>query len=77
MTAMQNGDHRCCLEMKKQLQDQTATDTCHCDQLQHSQFILSLPEIVAVAPTSRFIPNTLPLQRLPERTDVLYRPPIA
>ena len=77
MIEMQNGEHQCCLEMQKQLQDSTTADTCHCDQLQHAQFILSLPEMPAAAPTNRFIPPALSFQTLPERTDVLYRPPIA
>ena len=79
MTMMdtQATEHRCCLEMQKQQSVQVSADTCHCDQLQHAQFILSLPEMLAAAPTTRFIPPALSLQPLPERTDVLYRPPIA
>ena len=80
MMEMQNGEHQCCLEMQKQHQEQqahAAADTCHCDQLQHAQFILSLPEMPAAAPTNQFIPPVLSFQPLPERTDVLYRPPIA
>ncbi len=62
-------EHHCCLDQQ--------ADTCHCDQLQHAQFILSLPTIVIAAPSSRFIPPTLSPQRLPKGTDVPYRPPIA
>jgi hypothetical protein len=73
---MHTADHHCCHD--KQVQpEQTAGDTCHCDQFQHGQFILSLPTIAFITPTNRFIPPVLSLQPLPERTDVLYRPPIA
>jgi hypothetical protein len=78
MTMMdtQATDHHCCLE-KQQQPSQTAADDCHCDQLQHGQFILSLPEIALVTPANHFAPPALSFQPLPERTDVLYRPPIA
>lgn len=74
---MQVVDHHCCLEMQKQQMGQMSADTCHCDQLQHAQFILSLPVLPAAVPPDSFIPAILSLQALPERTDVLYRPPIA
>ncbi|UOG91513.1 MAG: hypothetical protein L3K52_15130 [Candidatus Thiothrix sulfatifontis] len=67
-TQMQMSDHHCCLDEQ--------ADTCHCDQLQHAQFILSLPTTVIAAPRSHFIPPTLSPQRLPKGTDVPYRPPI-
>lgn len=73
---MQASGHTCCLDMQKQT-SHIAADTCHCDQFQHGQFILSLPTIAFITPTNRFIPPVLSFQPLPERTDVLYRPPIA
>ena len=73
---MQASGHTCCLDMQKQT-SHTAADTCHCDQLQHGQFILSLPDMLVAAPASDFIATLLLSQVLPERTDVLYRPPIA
>jgi hypothetical protein len=80
--------HHCCEHMQMEKQhchhlsvtaDKhiSVADNCHCDQLQHSQFMLSLPEIVVMTPASHFIPPALPFQRLPERADILYRPPIA
>ncbi|OQX13900.1 MAG: hypothetical protein BWK73_10975 [Thiothrix lacustris] len=77
MMDMQASDHHCCLDMQKQHSGQMSADTCHCDQLQHAQFILSLPEMAFATPANRFIPPTVPFQPLPERTDVPYRPPIA
>lgn len=52
-------------------------DTCHCDHFQHSQFVLSLAEMLVAPPANRFLPPALSFQPLPERADVLYRPPIA
>ncbi|MDD5395308.1 MAG: hypothetical protein PHE17_19975 [Thiothrix sp.] len=74
---IQMADHHCCLDKQKTSANPTSADTCHCDQLQHAQFILSLPEMVAAAPTHCFIPPALPFQPLPKRADVPYRPPIA
>jgi hypothetical protein len=74
---MQASGHTCCLDMQKQQTSHSAADTCHCDQFQHGQFILSLPDMPVAAPASIFIATVLPLQALPERPDVLYRPPIA
>lgn len=76
-TMPQGGDHHCCLDQQQLSDGQTAADTCHCDQFQHAQFILSLPVTLTVAPASHFIPPALPLPSLPERVDLLYRPPIA
>ena len=76
MMDMQASGHTCCLDMQQKT-SHSAADTCHCDQFQHGQFILSLPEMPVAAPTNRFSTTRLVLQRLPERTDVLYRPPIA
>lgn len=73
-------DHHCCLDKHQAASAadvQTAADSCHCDQFQHAQFVLSLPDTLAAAPTSRFPPPVLPLRTLPERVDLLYRPPIA
>ena len=77
MMDMQATDHHCCLEMQKQQSGQVSADTCHCDQLQHAQFILSLPVLPTAIPPDSFIPFVLSLQALPEPTDLLYRPPIA
>ncbi|WGZ96145.1 MAG: hypothetical protein QJT81_09290 [Candidatus Thiothrix putei] len=74
---MQATDHRCCLEMQKQQSAQVSADTCHCDQLQHAQFVLSLPMLPAVVPPNGFIPQVFSPQVLPEAADVPYRPPIA
>ena len=74
---MQMTDHHCCLDKQQTAAHSTAADACHCDQLQHAQFILSLPEVLVTAPGNRFIPPVLTFQPLPERADVLYRPPIA
>jgi hypothetical protein len=74
---VQMADHHCCLDKQHPSANPRSADTCHCDQLQHAQFILSLPERVVAAPTNRFIPPALSFQPLLERADVLYRPPIA
>lgn len=66
---MQMSEHHCCLDQQ--------ADACYCNQHQHAQFILSLPEMLVATPNNRFIPPALTLQPLPEGTDVLYRPPIA
>lgn len=70
-------NHHCCLEMQKQQSEQVATDACHCDQLQHAQFVLSVPVLLAAVPPDSFIPPVFSPQLLPEAADVLYRPPIA
>lgn len=72
--------HHCHLEMQKQQPQQAGqicADACYCDQLQHAQFILSLPVLPTELPTHRFIPPMFSLQALPEPTDIPYRPPIA
>lgn len=69
-------DHHCCLDQQAS-SPQAAGDTCHCDQLQHAQFILSVPVVLAMTPAKRFIPPLLLSRLLPERADILYRPPIA
>lgn len=76
MMDMQASGHTCCLDMQKQT-SHTAADTCHCDQFQHGQFILSLPNMTVEPPASGFVATLLPSHTLSERTDVLYRPPIA
>jgi hypothetical protein len=66
---MQMTEHHCCLDQQ--------ADTCYCDQLQHAQFILRMPEMLVAAPNKRFIPPALTLQPSPKGTDEPYRPPIA
>jgi hypothetical protein len=51
-------------------------DTCHCDQFQHSQFVLSLPSMSVVQPVTRFeTEHTVPAP-LAERHETIIRPPI-
>jgi hypothetical protein len=73
----QDSDHHCCPEKQKQHQEQAAADTCYCDQLQSAQFILSLPDIGFVAPSNTSSHYGTAPHAFPERTDLLYRPPIA
>ncbi|QTR54715.1 hypothetical protein [Thiothrix unzii] len=77
MMDAQATNHHCCLEMQKQQSTQVSADTCHCDQLQHAQFVLSLPMLPAAVPPDSFIPQVFSPQVLPEAADVPYRPPIA
>ncbi|WP_093070640.1 hypothetical protein [Thiothrix caldifontis] len=77
MMESQATNHRCCLEMQKQQSAQVSADTCHCDQLQHAQFVLSLPMLPAVVPPNGFISRVFSPQVLPAAADVPYRPPIA
>lgn len=76
--AVPAADHHCCPDSQHHTAQQLSADhTCHCDQLQHAQFILSLPVIPFTAPGCGFVPATLPLQILTGCTGVPYRPPIA
>lgn len=73
----ESGGHDCCPDMHQHTAKQATADTCHCDQFQHGQFVLGLLDMPFARPESGFLPPATPLLRLPERTDTLYRPPIA
>lgn len=73
---MQIEGHHCCLDHMMSVAASTAGDECHCDQLQHSQFILGFSGQVLDVPSVGFPPAVLTLPSRPERVDVLYRPPI-
>ena len=79
--------HPCCehMQMSKQHCDHASTTlsdhaakagTCHCDQFQHSQFGLSLPQIPVVQPTTHFAPEMTIPTPLAERHETIIRPPI-
>jgi hypothetical protein len=74
---MQADGHGCCLDMHKPQSSHHVADTCHCDQLQHAQFVLGLPVLPAAVPPDNFILPAFSPQVLPEAADVPYRPPIA
>ncbi len=78
--------HHCCDDMKMGKQhchhaagvDQTAkSGDCQCDQFQHSQFALSLPEIPLLQPVLHFDPEISIPTQLAERHETIIRPPIA
>lgn len=78
--------HHCCDHMKMDKQhchhasgaDQTTKNgDCHCDQFQHSQFVLSLPELPTLQPASHFAPEIAIPTPLAERHETIIRPPIA
>lgn len=56
---------------------QVHTNTCHCDYVQHSQFLASLPLSLSITPVQGFIPPIVTLHPPAERADLRYRPPIA
>ncbi|MBU0654121.1 MAG: hypothetical protein KJ914_03200 [Gammaproteobacteria bacterium] len=60
------------------LSEQAASgDNCQCDQFQHSQFVLSLPELPLLQPTPHFAPEISIPAPLAERHETIIRPPIA
>lgn len=73
---MQAKGHHCCLDHMVSSAVSTAGDECHCDQLQHSQFILDFPEKVLGVPSVSFLPAVLTFPTRPGCIGVLYRPPI-
>ncbi len=74
--------HHCCHQtMEKQHCHHAAqmgkADTCHCDQFQHSQFVLSLPEWPLLQPSRRLSTKISTPTPLAERHETIIRPPIA
>ncbi|MDD5395472.1 MAG: hypothetical protein PHE17_20805 [Thiothrix sp.] len=53
-----------------------AAGTCHCDQFQHSQFVLSLPEMPLVQSVAHFMPEMSVPTALADRHESIIRPPI-
>lgn len=78
--------HHCCHHMQGDKQhcqhastelSASAADACHCDQFQHSQFVLSLPQFPLLQPATRFEPEQAVPAPLAERHETIIRPPIA
>lgn len=78
--------HHCCDHMKldKQhcqhstnIERTSQADNCQCDLFQHSQFVLSLPELPVLQPVPHFAPETSIPAPLAERHETIIRPPIA
>jgi hypothetical protein len=53
-----------------------AAGTCHCDQFQHSQFVLSLLEMPLVQSVAHFMPEMSVPTALADRHESIIRPPI-
>lgn len=67
-----------CQHTSTPLSEQSASvDNCQCDQFQHSQFVLSLPELPLLQPTPHFAPEISIPAPLAERHETIIRPPIA
>lgn len=74
---MHMSDHHCCLEKNTLKVTNLQPGTCHCDQFQHAQFILDLPQLPIMAFPAHSQPWPALIQPvLTECADVLYRPPI-
>lgn len=52
-------------------------EACHCDYVQHSQFLAALPWVIPAVPPQAGVITAIPLRFPPAPPDLPYRPPIA
>lgn len=80
-----SAEHPCCehMQMEKQHCQHASSsgqtidaDNCQCDQFQHSQFVLSLPDLPIMQPVAHFVPERSIPTPLAERQETIIRPPI-